>query len=93
MPNLHVITVASPSSIPPGSVIGVDTENDTPVVIAYAGRPPLAGAEVVVVNDTPPGGEGGDGGLALSNHIGDNTPHPVYDDMPSLTLLFNNGLV
>jgi hypothetical protein len=88
----QVITVASPASIPPGSVIGTDTENDTPVVIAYAGKPPLTGAEVVSLADALPD-EGGDGGLALTNHISDNTPHPAYDDMPSLTLLFNNGLV
>lgn len=26
-------------------------------------------------------------------HIQSSTPHPVYDDLPSLTLLFENGLV
>jgi len=26
-------------------------------------------------------------------HVNDTTPHPAYDDTPSLVLLFNNGLV
>jgi hypothetical protein len=29
----------------------------------------------------------------LSAHIADDDPHPAYDDIPSLTLLFENGLV
>lgn len=28
----------------------------------------------------------------LEGHINDETPHPHYDDLPSLTLLFENGL-
>lgn len=40
-----------------------------------------------------PSSSGGDGGLALINHINDTTPHPAYDDIPSLVLLFENGLV
>jgi len=31
--------------------------------------------------------------LALINHVESNAPHPAYDDLPSLTLLFENGLV
>lgn len=31
--------------------------------------------------------------VALDEHISSLTPHPAYDDMPSLTLLFENGLV
>lgn len=30
---------------------------------------------------------------AINNHIDDTTPHPAYDDTPSLTLLFENGLI
>jgi len=30
---------------------------------------------------------------ALLAHIQSPTPHPVYDDLPSLTLLFENGLI
>ena len=29
----------------------------------------------------------------LTGHITDFTPHPEYDDIPSLALLFENGLV
>lgn len=29
----------------------------------------------------------------LNAHINDETPHPVYDDIPSLNLLFENGLI
>ena len=39
-------------------------------------------------------GEDSDGmGTGLSDHIVDTTPHPAYDDMVSLSLLFENGLV
>lgn len=30
---------------------------------------------------------------ALLTHIQSETPHPVYDDLPSLTLLYENGLI
>ena len=36
----------------------------------------------------PTGGE-----PLLVAHLADETPHPVYDDIPSLTLLFENGLM
>lgn len=29
----------------------------------------------------------------LLEHIANATPHPVYDDLPSFTLLFENGLL
>ena len=29
----------------------------------------------------------------LAPHVSDPTPHPAYDDLPSLTLLFENGLI
>lgn len=29
----------------------------------------------------------------LTPHINDETPHPAYDDLPSLRLLFENGLI
>lgn len=34
-----------------------------------------------------------DGTAAVAAHIADQTPHPVYDDIPSLNLLFENGLI
>jgi hypothetical protein len=30
---------------------------------------------------------------AVQTHVEGSTPHPAYDDIPSLTLLFENGLV
>lgn len=38
-------------------------------------------------------GQDGTTGTNLTQHIIDVTPHPAYDDMQSLTLLFENGLV
>ena len=29
----------------------------------------------------------------LTNHVNSSTPHPAYDDMQDLTLLFENGLI
>lgn len=40
-----------------------------------------------------PGPPGTDGTVLVSNHVVDPDPHPAYDDMPTLTLLFENGLV
>lgn len=41
----------------------------------------------------PIGPAGADGTAAVIEHIADVTPHPAYDDLPSLTLQFENGLV
>lgn len=30
---------------------------------------------------------------ALNTHINDTTPHAAYDDLPSLKLLFENGII
>lgn len=30
---------------------------------------------------------------SLAVHVADETPHPAYDDLPSLRLLFENGLI
>lgn len=54
---------------------------------------------VSVVNAGPqgppgvPGQDGEDGTAAVVAHIADTTPHPAYDDTPSLTLIFENGLI
>lgn len=40
------------------------------------------------------GSAGGEVGSAeLQDHIDDLTPHPAYDDLPDLVVLFENGLV
>lgn len=36
---------------------------------------------------------GGGGGGSVTAHINSPTPHPVYDDGPSLTLLYENAKV
>lgn len=47
----------------------------------------------------PQGPQGPQGPIGPSNievinaHIADETPHAAYDDIPSLTLLFENGIV
>ena len=46
----------------------------------------------VYVGARGPAGEG-EGGTNLSDHIYSETPHPVYDDGPSLTLLYENAKV
>lgn len=40
-----------------------------------------------------PAGPPGDATTAVAEHLADLTPHPVYDDLPSLVLLFENGLI
>lgn len=30
---------------------------------------------------------------AIDNHINSETPHPAYDDIPSLEIIFENGLI
>ena len=38
-----------------------------------------------------PPGPPGDAGQALQDHIDSPTPHPVYDDGPSLVLFYENA--
>lgn len=35
----------------------------------------------------------GAGSAGLQNHIDSPAPHPVYDDLPSLKLIFENGII
>lgn len=50
-------------------------------------------------NDLPyfiPSGDGGSEPLPpgdLADHVNDTTPHPVYDDGPSLLLIYENAKV
>lgn len=66
------------------------------------GSPPPAGAVVssapFVLVQGPPGPPGESGNVAemtalLAGHVADETPHAAYDDIPTLRLLFENGLV
>lgn len=37
--------------------------------------------------------DGGTSDVDLNNHINSSTPHPIYDDGPSLVLLYENAKV
>jgi len=69
--------------------------------------PPPSAVHVVPVAG-PPGPPGADGSVvggisaaaaqeliddSITVHEIDPTPHPAYDDLPSLRLLFENGLI
>jgi hypothetical protein len=79
---------------------------DLPIVDVAAPEP---SSLVVVAVEGPPGPQGpiGPSGTAgdfiqiqnmidnsISTHVADPEPHPAYDvDMPSLVLIFENGLI
>lgn len=51
---------------------------------------------ISVINAGPQGPRGFPGEdltEELDAHINDATPHPAYDDLPSFTLIFENGLI
>lgn len=52
-----------------------------------------AEATVLVLPQAGPAGPPGAGAFELQQHIDNSLPHPAYDDIPTLTLIFNNGLV
>jgi hypothetical protein len=59
-------------------------------LVPIKGDPGPQGPQGEVGPQGPPGESGTE---ALQSHIESSTPHPVYDDLPSLNLLFENGLV
>lgn len=44
-------------------------------------------------NELPYFSTGAQEGALLADHVASETPHPVYDDGPSLTLLYENAKV
>ena len=97
---VHVVEVTSSTS-------EVIVTGDSPEVQVLVTEPPEQ-VEASTVTESvvevatpgpigPPGPEGpvGPAGdvVGLEDHIQDVTPHPTYDDIPSLTLLFENGLI
>lgn len=55
----------------------VEVTAAAPVVVEVSGQPLVTGL----------------GTAALVSHVNSLTPHPVYDDLPSLALLFENGII
>jgi hypothetical protein len=72
--------------VEPGSEYVVVHDTAAPVIVEVNTAIPGP------VGPRGPAGDANDGG-ALATHIADETPHPAYDDLPSLRLLFENGLV
>lgn len=75
------LEVVVPSGVPEVFELQVPS-SPTATLVTVAGPPGPPGAD----------GSGGDS-TALQAHIDSPTPHPAYDDLPSLSLLFENGLV
>lgn len=64
------------------------------VVVERGATLPHAATIVVAERTGPAGPPGPQGGTDLIDlHLIDPTPHPVYDDMPDLSLLFDNALI
>lgn len=62
------------------------------VHLEVVGTPARVVGVPAAVGPAGPPGPGG-GGEALALHLADPTPHSPYDDLPSLVLLFENGLI
>jgi hypothetical protein len=72
-------------------------QNEIQVVVATQKIFVSKAGVVSLVNAGPVGPVGlpGDYSLAtdFQNHLSSATPHPAYDDIASLSLLFENGLI
>lgn len=74
-----------------------------PPIPTFTVSPPPSGPVHVVPVVGPAGAAGADGvsigvvtelvGTVVGLHMQDDDPHPAYDDLPSLQLLFENGLI
>lgn len=73
----------------PGSV--VEVKQYVPGPLNALEQYPVGPIGLAVPGSPGPPGESGLG--ALQAHIEDSTPHPAYDDLPSLSLLFENHLI
>lgn len=75
------------------TVVIVDDEQPDVVVV-----PPLPADLVTTVPISIKGDKGDKGDSAdavqlVADHVASPLPHPAYDDMADLTLLFENGLI
>lgn len=57
----------------------------------YIDKDEIAAMIADAIDGIAPGG--GDNSQALQNHIDSETPHPVYDNMPALDLIYENAKV
>jgi hypothetical protein len=76
---------------------GLAVEIPAPEIPVLEESAPVVPGAVVLPFPGPqgqPGPQGPEGGTAdLQSHIDSETPHPAYDDMPSLSLIFENHLL
>lgn len=89
---ITVITLDTPPPPAPGAIVATDVIHGYPIAVTYAEPPPVE-ATVLTLTGAITGGGGGPSSGELAAHVADTTPHPAYDDLPSLTLLFQNGLI
>lgn len=78
--------------------VGIASRPDASVgVSALRGEPGLSAYELAVANGFVGTEQEWLDSLAateqLESHIASQEPHPAYDDLPSLTILFENGLI
>lgn len=81
----HALAVPDVTSINYNDLTEVDPATLSPVAVPEA-------AWWAALDDIILGG-GGTDGAALVAHINSAEPHPVYDDLPDLSLQFENGLI
>jgi hypothetical protein len=71
----------------------VEVVQETPAVVQVV-QEPVTVVEVATIFTGANGGvTDADLAAAITDHVNDTSPHPVYDDMPSTTLIFENGLI
>lgn len=75
----HMVTILVPAPTP--VVVSPVTTN---VTFTPSGGPGPVGPAGPVDEETQ---------AALEDHIAAEEPHPAYDDLPSFTLIFENGLI
>ena len=79
------------------SSVTIEVTGPAPVVWEQVEPSPVTvgvGSHLLIPGPPGPQGPAGpDGPSAVQTHIVSQTPHTAYDDIASLTLLFENGLV
>lgn len=96
-----VVRASTPVLDDPGG--DLDGQRVAHLAGVIAASPPNGGWVQVIVGPRGPEGPEGPGvdeagvqaiaDVAVATHVADATPHPAYDDLPSLTLIFENALV